>query len=268
MDFFYDQTLIRKPPAYFIEPLKKELALQGVQMTYADDLLTFTHQQNQVSFLLTDERTHFEEHENQPSIAQDHLATAPEKIAAMVFSKLKLNKPVFARNCEVRKTDKKTAEHFTDRYHLMGSTNSAYNLGLYFEDNLIAIASFSKGRKMDRLPEDKRSFELIRFCCKSGISVSGGLTKLIKNFYLEKNAGDIMTYVDKQWSNGDSFVKAGFKKAGETGVSYFLIDRSTFQRHYLKEKPDEWDRKSFYLTQNSGNIKLIFIPKHENDASV
>ncbi|MBA3664906.1 MAG: hypothetical protein H0W61_11960 [Bacteroidetes bacterium] len=192
------------------------------------------------------------------SIPFDLLATAPAKLAATVQSRLSLNKKVFARNSTVQKIDRVQAESFLDNYHLMNSTTSAFNYGLFLKDELMAVASFSKGRKMDRLPGDKRSFELIRFCCREGITVTGGLTKLLKHFCREKKAGDIMTYIDKQFSSGQSFIKAGFVKHSETAPHFSLVDKKTFQRTPVKNPEALYDKKLFYLLKNKGNIKLIY----------
>jgi hypothetical protein len=115
---------------------------------------------------------------------------------------------------------------------------------------------------MNRLPTGKQSFELIRFCCKSGITITGGLSKLMKHFYLEKKAGDIMTYVDKQFSNGDSFIKAGFKKHSETPPLDFIVNKKTFERFPLKVN-EKFDEDLFYKVQNSGNIKMIYHPNEK-----
>lgn len=141
----------------------------------------------------------------------------------MLRSKFGLNKTIFARQCELKKIDKETANDFLNAYHLMNATQSAFNYGLFYKEELVAVASFSKGRKMNRLQEHERSFELIRFCCKEGITVTGGLTKLVKNFCREKNAGDVMTYVSKQFGNGKSFANAGFKKHSETERNIKMI---------------------------------------------
>jgi hypothetical protein len=191
-----------------------------------------------------------------PIIPLDYVKTMPEKVLAWVQSKLGLNKTVFARNCNLQKIPRGIAEDFLKHYHFMSFTQSAYNYGLFYREELVAVASFSKGRKMDRLPEDRRSFELIRFCCKSGITVTGGLTRLVKNFAIEKNAGDIMTYVDKQLSDGRSFMRAGFKKLGESQPVAFLIDKNNFERQYYTG--GDFDQKRFYLAHNLGNLKLIY----------
>lgn len=188
----------------------------------------------------------------------DYVKRMPGKVLAMLQSKLGLNKVVFARNCRLEKISRSSAEEFLSHYHLMGFTQSAFNYGLFYKQELIAVAAFSKGRKMDRLPAAQRSFELIRFCCQSGVTVTGGLTRLVKNFALEKQAGDIMTYVDKQLSDGKSFISAGFKKAGESAPVEFLIHRATYERTYYNG--GAFDSKQFYRCANLGNLKLIYTP--------
>jgi hypothetical protein len=194
------------------------------------------------------------------TIPQDYLIASAEKISAFIISKLGLNRRLFARNCFYKIVDKTDAIEFLNRWHLLGTAGAAAYRGLFYKDILVAVASFSKGRKMDRLPSGKLSYELIRFCCYKGVSVLGGLSRLVKNFCLEKEAGDIMTYVDAQLSDGNSFINAGFKKTGFTLPHSFLIDRISFQRIPIKTMPESYDENQFYLTQNSGSIKLIWTP--------
>lgn len=211
----------------------------------------------QAIFFLSDENS--DSDLSSPVIHVDHLIRAPEKIAALVLSQLKLNQTVYARNCEAKRIERSVAEEFLNNYHLHNSTQSGFNMGLFLKEELIAVASFSKGRKMNRLREDQRSFELIRFCSKSGVTITGGLSKLIKNFCEEKKAGDIMTYVDKDLSDGSSFIRAGFKKHSETEETYFLVNRTTFERKIIA-KDAVYNEKDFYRTKNSGNVKLVYTP--------
>jgi len=191
----------------------------------------------------------------------DYVITRAVKIASIILSKLNLNKTIFARNCSVQKIDKTTANEFFNSWHFFDSTSSAYNYGLFHKNELIGAASFSKGRKMNRLQSGSQSFELIRFCCKSGVTVTGGLSKLMSHFCEDKKAGDIMTYIDKQFSNGDSFIKAGFVKHSETPPLYFLVNKKTYERISLKNGNKTFDKKLFFKVQNLGNIKMILVPK-------
>jgi len=169
------------------------------------------------------------------NIPFDLIATQSQKVSAIIQSKLQLNKKIFARKCEVKKIGKAEAD-------------------------ILAVCSFSKGRKMNRLPEHLRSFELIRFCTKEGFTITGGLTKIIKTFCREKGVGDIMTYVDKQFSSGDSFVKAGFVLHNETEPHYFLIHRKTFERTLVKEPPNIFNESVYTLVKSSGNLKMVYTP--------
>lgn len=242
-----------------IKTFIKSAESKGIQSDYKDHQLTFRSGEKSIVFLIADEQFDFERYKHQSVIPLDFIVTSADKLISLLKTKLQLNKKIFARQCEIRKVDKETALNFLEKYHLMNATSSASNFALYFKEELIALASFSKGRKMNRLEEHQRSYELIRFCTKAGYTVTGGLSKLLHYFCEEKNAGDIMTYVDKQFSDGTSFIRAGFKKHSETLPNYFLVNRKTFSR-IPWERDKVFDLKKFYKTQNSGNIKFIFTP--------
>lgn len=194
--------------------------------------------------------------EIQLQIPDDLLISSTQKLANIILSKLGLNKRIFARSCQVMKVDRKAASEFLREYHLMNDTVSASQLGLFYKEELISLATFSKGRKMDRLPSDKRSYELIRFCTKSGITVTGGLSRLVKHFCREKEAGDIMSYVDKQLSGGDAYTKAGFKLHSESGELTYSINKKDHSRRMASISAQQ--ANDFYLEKGPGNIKMIF----------
>lgn len=189
-------------------------------------------------------------------IPYDYVVRRPDILTGMLLSQVKANKKIFARNCVVQKLDKMAAHEFIQQYHLLGATGSAYCMGLLQGQDLVAVAAFSKGRKMNRLAANERSFELIRFCTLPGLTVTGGLTKLLKAFCAEKHAGDIMTYVDKQFSEGQSFVRAGFRLHSEKVPQQYLVNRLTYERRLYAG--EVFSKKNFYLTQNAGSIKMIY----------
>lgn len=236
----------------------KDLKEFSVGCVYENESLVVSSKENTIIIYFNNDNNN----KNSITIPIDLVIRQHKKLVPIILSKLNLNKTIFARNCKVEKLEKKTATDFFNEYHFHGSTTSAYNYGLFYKDKLIGAASFSKGRNMNRLPKGKQSFELIRFCCKSGITITGGLSKLMKHFYLEKEAGDIMTYVDKQFSNGDSFIKAGFKIHSETPPLDFIVNKKTFERFPLKET-EKFDEDLFYKVQNSGNIKMIYHPNEK-----
>jgi len=240
--------------------LIKDLKEFSVGCVYENESLIVSSKENTITIYF--DSCIANENKNSITIPIDFVISQHKKLVPIILSKLNLNKTIFARNCKVEKIEKKTATEFFNKFHFHGATASAYNYSLFYKDDLIGAASFSKGRNMNRLPKGKQSFELIRFCCKSGITVTGGLSKLMKHFYLERKAGDIMTYVDKQFSNGDSFIKAGFKIHSETPPLNFIVNKKTFERSPLKEN-EKFDEDLFYKVQNSGNIKMIYHPNEK-----
>jgi hypothetical protein len=181
-------------------------------------------------------------------------------ILSRINSLLGQNKRIHGRTCEIKLLDKNTAETFLNHHHVMGFANSYYKLGLFKKDELLAIATFSKGRKMNRLPEGRRSFELIRFCNASGFTVVGGLSKLLKHFINLTDAGDIMTYIDKDQSEGKAFLKLGFKLLSETDPIEFKLHKNSLKRTNKETIHFEED---YQLIKNSGNLKLVYTPHHE-----
>lgn len=186
---------------------------------------------------------------------KDEWEDKPGIILSRINSLLGQNKRVHGRSCDIRLLDKNTTETFLNRHHVMGFASSYYKLGLFKKDELLAIATFSKGRKMNRLPEGKKSFELIRFCNASGITVVGGLSKLLKHFIKLTDAGDIMTYIDKDQSEGKAFIKLGFKLHSESEPIAFKIDKNSQKRTNQNITNHDIEMQ---VVKNSGNLKLIY----------
>lgn len=188
-------------------------------------------------------------------IAVDQLELKEKQLISIIQSKLQLNKKAFARKCLVKKINSPEAKTFLNNYHLMGYAQAAYHIGLFLNDELISVAAFSKGRKMNRLHTYQRSYELVRYCSKDGLTVTGGLSRLLKYFIDDKKPGDIMTYIDKQFGGGESYLKYGFKIHSEKEKQTFLVNKTTFERTPYKEA---YDKKLFYKTENCGNLKFVY----------
>ena len=89
-------------------------------------------------------------------------------------------KKYYARKCEIKEIDNKTYKDFCEENHLQGYAVASVRLGLFYQDELIQIMSFSKSR-FDKTIE----WEMIRECSKINCGIVGGKKKLLK--YFEKN---------------------------------------------------------------------------------
>jgi hypothetical protein len=178
-------------------------------------------------------------------------------------SLLRLNTVIYARQCLPKKIDKETAAQFLNAFHLMGATASARQYGLFYQDQLLCVATYSAGRKMNRLPASQRSYELIRFCTRSGYTVTGGLSRLLRQFIRDHQPGDIMTYVDTQLFSGSSYQKAGFKIISKSEAHWFQIKKSDFTRK-LCDAGQSGDSEESYFFTDEGNTKLILTCEAQN----
>lgn len=193
----------------------------------------------------------------------DELVYKPHLIKARVQSVLGFNKKIHARQCVIKHIDAHESRLFFEANHLLGNVTGAYKIGLYYKDELVALALFSKGRRMNRLSENKRSFELIRYCNKCNFTVVGGLSKLVNYFAREKAAGDIMTYIDKDFSDGESFKKIGFQIIDESAPIEFVISKIDYNKYLKSNMPkpvaDAFlaNAEQFWLIKNNGNLKMV-----------
>ena len=242
----------------YFNNLKTTIEKFPVDAIFNGNEVVFLHKEQHLTIVFFE--SYFPQ-KNKITLPIDYLETQFDKVVYFIQSKLQLNKIIYARLCTIQKIDKSTAANFINNYHLLNWVNCVHNYGLFYNNELLCVASFSNGRKMNRLAPNQRSFELIRFCTKGGITVTGGLTKLLNHFCTEKNPGDVMTYIDKQFSNGQSFITAGFKLHSETLPNYFLVNKKTFERTLIKNYFVDFDKSQFYLTQNFGNLKLVYTYK-------
>ncbi len=165
-----------------------------------------------------------------------------EASKSRLSSLMGLTHRIHARQCTLSRIDKITAKNFINENHTMGYAASYYHYGLFLKNELAAVACFSKGRRMNRLPPGKKSFELIRFCNKNFHTVIGGLSKLIHLFEKEYSPGDIMTYVDIAWGQPNAYYALGF-----------VLDKVTPSIALHDIMPDG----EVIEYRNKGNYKLI-----------
>ena len=166
---------------------------------------------------------------------------------------------IHGRSCVVKRVNRTDAEAFLDLYHIGGYVNSYFKYGLFFHDELIAVGLFSKCRTFHTADlVSYKSAELTRFACRTGIRITGGLDKLINRFCLDNDVAHLMTYADKEWTDGKAYYTLGFKKVGDTSPLSFMINKETLQRIPYKEHP-ALNNQSWKIRKNLGNLKLVRI---------
>ncbi len=206
---------------------------------------------------------------NQIIVYQDIFLKNQTFYKSLLKSKLNLNETLFARDAHIGTISKEIFNSFCHEYHYLKGANCKVRYGLFINNELVMVAGFSKPRKMFRQGNKFSSAELIRSATKYGITISGGLSKTISKFRSEYAPDDIVTYIDKDFFDGNSYLKLGFKLYKElppittwlnktSGFRYTtdqliknkIIDRKDLERH-------NYTPKDHIPMINQGVLKLV-----------
>lgn len=173
---------------------------------------------------------------------------------------------IMARKCEVKKISKKESKEFLIKNHIQGYSRSTTNIGAFFEDKLIGVASFIKIGEdyiLNRLATD------INYICQ------GVCSKLV--YFFEKNYEyrNLLTFADKRWvSENNIYNILGFKIDSIVKPSYtyrkgnsierihkFNLRKNAIHKKYglpLSMTEEEMTKKlKFYKIYDCGLIKYI-----------
>jgi hypothetical protein len=194
----------------------------------------------------------------------------------MVRSKLKMllgcsdDIVVYGRNCTVKPVSYKEACEFCNNNHLQKYASASVKLGAFYEDDLIAVATFSKPSISKGHYNNKHEgvWELSRFCSMIGYRVIGIFSKLLK--YFEKNYewSCIFSYADRRWSMGNVYYKTGFSLKNTVQPNYwYFTGQKRIHRFKLRKSvcslgcadKTEWElrkHQGYNRVWDCGNLKF------------
>jgi len=138
----------------------------------------------------------------------------PLVVHNIILAKLGLLPRLMARKLKV-KVLKGGCPEFFKQWHLQGSAQASFTIGLFDNDKLVQAASFGHARF------GKEELELIRFA-SAGVSVTGGFQRILAELR-KKSYRTLITYADRRISVGDAYLRAGFKLIKTTRPNYFYV---------------------------------------------
>lgn len=195
---------------------------------------------------------------DQVVLHKDLCLTRPKQVMTRVRSLAGFNsRRIHGRKTRVSEIPLTKAESFVNEHHLMGFGGGKVALGLFTGSELVAVGVFSRIRKMKFETPSYLSSELERFCSLPDTTLTGGLDKIIQHYFRHYPSDDLVTYIDKEWSSGNSFLQLGFKLVKETKPLRFAVHAEKLTRRILAvhEKVEENE----YEIRNCGNYKLRLI---------
>jgi hypothetical protein len=201
---------------------------------------------------------------------EDVWLTREEQVLSRINALAGKNKKVHGRKTIIRTITQPEADDFLDRFHLQGSVKGRFRYALEAEGETVAVALFSGKRSMTRKSPDYKSVELMRFANAAGVTVQGGLSKLIKHVMTTLSPDDVMTYADLDWSYGKGYTKLGFELVEQSPPAFIWLSTPTLNRAFPHRLPEELKsllsapdaiekmRSLQYLRVfNTGNLKYI-----------
>lgn len=155
-------------------------------------------------------------------IFEDEWQLKPNIIKSMIQNLLHLSdNRLYARKCEIRNVSSKESKLFLEENHLQGNCYGKYNLGLYYNNELVSLMVFGNSRHF--IGNNSCKFELLRFCNKLNTTVVGGASKLFNHFIKTYNPNEIISYADKRWSNGELYNILNFNLYNESKPNYYYV---------------------------------------------
>lgn len=161
---------------------------------------------------------------------EDQVLNTPDIVKSIILSKLNIyDTKIYARKCVIREVNTGICRSFLNQFHLQGAVNGSVKIGLYYNDELISIMVFGKGRIS---VGGDTGWELYRYCCKTGTHIIGGASKMFKYFIKNFKPKTISSYSSHDISDGNLYRMLGFNIEREIMTSYWYIDKKILRRYH------------------------------------
>jgi hypothetical protein len=161
-----------------------------------------------------------------------------EIVKSMINNKLNIfTEKIRASKCIIKEVNSEEINSFLNNNHLQGFINSSINIGLFYNNELVSLLNMGKSRF-----DKKHEYEIYRFSNKLNTRIYGSFSKLLKYFINKYNSTSIITYADRRYSEGNLYLKNGFKLLHISKPNYYytkdhkqLESRNKYQKHKLKD---------------------------------
>jgi len=161
------------------------------------------------------------------TIWEDWIINTPQIVQSIILSKIGIiPNQIGARQCNIKQVPAAEAKVFLDTNHIQGACVASIYYGLYKDNELVSLMSFGKKRPTI----SGETWELVRFCNKCGMGVTGAASKLLKYFIKEHRPTQIISFSSNDISTGNLYKVLGFNNEG-TNSSYWYIGRNMKRYH-------------------------------------
>lgn len=178
------------------------------------------------------------------TIFEDEIINNKDIVLSRIRQALEIqDRRIFARKCDIKEIDSKTANLFFVNNHIQGRSTAVVRYGLFFNDEMVCVGSLGKTlRKHTARPT---TIELKRFCTLSGTHVIGGVGKIFKQmkiFAKENGYTEIRSYCDMRYANifNTVYELLGFNLSSYTKYTpHYFKGQKRYRNYSLRKTPEE-----------------------------
>lgn len=167
---------------------------------------------------------------------------------------------VYARKCIIKEIKSKERNVFLNKTHIQGEDKANISLGLFYNNELVAVLSLCKPRiNLGRKTQNNGEFELSRYSSLLGYSIIGGFSKLLKYAIKNYNIELLYTYADFRWTgrNNNVYTKNNFIYQSLSSPNYYYLISGMKRENRFKYRKNELKKKFPNLYSDEKSEKQI-----------
>ena len=177
---------------------------------------------------------------------------------------------IHARKCDIVELGKDGVYDFVEKYHLQGFSLAKHYYGAYYDNELVAMMSFTNTR-------NNKEIQMNRFCLKNGVVISGIANRLLKAYITDYDINEIVTYSDNRYSDGGIYRQMGFEMVNTIPPDYSYVKgmerlhKSGFKKSNIaskfgmdmstKTEREAMEELGFVRIYDCGKVKWKFVKK-------
>lgn len=193
-------------------------------------------------------------------IFEDEWEEKKDICKSILLSKFNKCEKIHARLCKIKEISYQEAKNFLDINHIQGAVPGQVYLALAFEDEIVHVMVFGKSRIC--LGGNGYETELLRSCSKLNTRVLGGTCKTFSSYLKQSNDKKIISYCDRRWFDGNSYLKMGFLFEKNTDINYFYTkgnkreNRFKFRKSELIKMGFDKDKSEREIMKDLGYYRI------------
>ena len=163
------------------------------------------------------------------TVFSDEWKNKKDIVLSRIANSLGKSTSIYGRKCVVKEIIPKETREFLDQNHIQGFSPSSKSWGLYYNGELVSLATVGSITRHHANKKGLKILELKRYCSKRNLGVIGGFSKLlkhIKQYAISEKYTHIRSYCDLRWGTGRVYSINGFS----------LIRESKYTPHYFKKE--------------------------------